>query len=155
VFGEKKNRIPVSIHLLDGSVLCGQIAGGVTTDVMAALGKESAFIEFVSNGGRVKYIAKQQIVQVEPGEQLQKPELVSRSPHSDPYALLGVSADADFEAVKEAFRNLARKYHPDRFGGINLPDEMLNYTNEMFRQINNAFNMLKSEHLSRHEDDAA
>lgn len=36
-------------------------------------------------------------------------------PHQrDYYELLGVPQDADLKAIKEAFRQLALKYHPDR-----------------------------------------
>jgi curved DNA-binding protein CbpA len=35
----------------------------------------------------------------------------------DYYALLGVPADASVDAVKAGFRELARRFHPDRFAG--------------------------------------
>ena len=31
----------------------------------------------------------------------------------DPYSILGVRHDASDDEVKEAYRNLVRKYHPD------------------------------------------
>jgi molecular chaperone DnaJ len=36
------------------------------------------------------------------------------SPQRDYYEVLGVAKDADQKAIKDAFRNLAMKYHPDR-----------------------------------------
>lgn len=32
----------------------------------------------------------------------------------DPYEILGVKRDADADAVKKAFRKLAKKFHPDQ-----------------------------------------
>ena len=33
--------------------------------------------------------------------------------YKDYYKILGVPENADAKAIKKAFRNLARKYHPD------------------------------------------
>src|SRR5512143_1898612 len=35
-------------------------------------------------------------------------------PQHDYYEVLGVTRDADLKAIKDAFRRLALKYHPDR-----------------------------------------
>lgn len=35
----------------------------------------------------------------------------------DPYALLGISADADDEQIRHAYRRLALRHHPDHNGG--------------------------------------
>ena len=33
---------------------------------------------------------------------------------NDPYKVLGVSRDASDDEIKQAYRNLVRKYHPDK-----------------------------------------
>lgn len=41
---------------------------------------------------------------------------------TDPYKTLGVSRDASDEDVKKAYRDLARKYHPDKYRDSDLAD---------------------------------
>ena len=38
---------------------------------------------------------------------------------NDPYEVLGVNKNADTATIKEAYRTLARKHHPDRGGDVN------------------------------------
>ena len=42
----------------------------------------------------------------------------------DPYSILGVSHGASDEEVKNAYRNLARKYHPDNYDDSNPLKEL-------------------------------
>jgi DnaJ domain len=51
---------------------------------------------------------------------------------SDAYAVLGVRADAELEAIEGAYRALAKKYHPDR-----RPDDR--HAEAMMRGINRAY----------------
>ena len=41
---------------------------------------------------------------------------------SDPYKVLGISPNATDEEVKEAYRDLAKKYHPDNYSGSPIAD---------------------------------
>ncbi|QZY30263.1 molecular chaperone DnaJ [Nocardioides coralli] len=52
----------------------------------------------------------------------------------DPYDLLGVDRDADGDAIKKAYRKLARQYHPD----VN-PDPA---SQERFKEISRAYEVL-------------
>lgn len=56
--------------------------------------------------------------------------------HTELYEILGVARDADEDAIKKAYRKLARKYHPDTNPG-NAEAE------ETFKKVTGAFEILK------------
>jgi len=58
-------------------------------------------------------------------------------PKRDYYEILGVEKTANQEKIKSAFRNLARKYHPD----VNKEPD----AEERFKEINEAFMVLSDE----------
>lgn len=55
--------------------------------------------------------------------------------YKDYYRILGVNRDADGKAIKKAYRNLARKYHPDT-----SPDNP--QAEERFKEVNEAHEVL-------------
>ena len=60
---------------------------------------------------------------------------------ADPYAILGLTRDADNAAVKRAYRKLISEHHPDRLG--NLPDDLRRRAEQRASDINLAYDRIK------------
>ena len=54
---------------------------------------------------------------------------------TDPYKVLGVSRDATDDEIKKAYRDLAKKYHPDNYANNPLAD----IAEEKMKEINTAY----------------
>ena len=59
----------------------------------------------------------------------------------DPYQVLGVPSTATDEEVKKAYRDLARKYHPDNYHDNPLAD----LAQERMKEINEAYEEVQSQ----------
>lgn len=59
----------------------------------------------------------------------------------NPYEILGVSEDADEETIKKAYKELVKKYHPDKY--VNNP--LADLATEKMKEINQAYDMLKNK----------
>ena len=63
---------------------------------------------------------------------------------NDPYKILGVPEDASDEEIKKAYRELARKYHPDDYHDNPLED----LAQEKMKEINAAYEQITKERAS-------
>lgn len=66
------------------------------------------------------------------------------------YEILQVERCVSIEELKKAYRNLAKKYHPDKYANVSF--EKQNEVKEIFAQINEAYQILSNE-KSRKEYD--
>ena len=67
----------------------------------------------------------------------------------DPYSILGIGKDATDEEIRSAYRNLARKYHPDNFDDGNPLKDL---ANEKMQEINAAYDEIQREREDRGSD---
>ena len=57
----------------------------------------------------------------------------------DPYQVLGVSPNASDEEIKDAYRKLVKKYHPDKFADSDLAE----LANEKMKDVNAAYDEIQ------------
>ncbi|MCL2747371.1 MAG: J domain-containing protein [Oscillospiraceae bacterium] len=69
----------------------------------------------------------------------------------DPYSVLNVSPTASDSEVKKAYRDLARKYHPDNYMGNDLAD----LAQEKMKQINEAYDEINRQRQNKGPRDDA
>ncbi len=60
------------------------------------------------------------------------------------YALLGCEKEAPVSEIKKKYRTLVATYHPDKIVSKDLPEEFLKFANEKMRDIQDAYEMVKS-----------
>ena len=63
---------------------------------------------------------------------------------ADAYSILGVDPSASDGEVKQAYRNKAKKYHPDVLKAQGLPEEMLKNATEMMAKVNAAWERIRT-----------
>ena len=59
----------------------------------------------------------------------------------NPYKVLGVSEDATDEEIKKAYRDLVRKYHPDKY----VDNPLADVASEKMKEINAAYDTITKE----------
>ena len=66
----------------------------------------------------------------------------------DPYKVLNVPRTASDEEIKKAYRELARKYHPDNYAGNPLAD----LVQEKMKEVNEAYDQIQRERSGGYGD---
>lgn len=61
--------------------------------------------------------------------------------NKDPYSVLGISRNATDDEVKKAYRELAKKYHPDNYADSPLAD----LVEEKMKEVNEAYEAIQKE----------
>jgi DnaJ-domain-containing protein 1 len=145
---QRQNRVSLSVQvtLATGVTIRGTIFVSRTRTMHEELNKDEPFIEFETGDGQKMYLARNVIASVKEfnvprADQMHK-KLVMEF---DAYEVLGLKTGADALAIRSAYVNLAKLYHPDRFARIELPLEVSEYLTAMATRINLAYTELRMQ----------
>lgn len=61
---------------------------------------------------------------------------------SDPWFILGIERNADFETARRAYRSLAREHHPDALSARGVPEEFKRIAHDRIAAINAAWEIV-------------
>jgi DnaJ like chaperone protein len=61
------------------------------------------------------------------------------------YAILGCNRKDTNEHIKQQYRKLVRDFHPDTIASKGLPEEFIKFANDKFREIQEAYDIIKNE----------
>lgn len=78
-------------------------------------------------------------------QQYQQRQQQPRTPKNDYYKTLGVSKDASSRDIKTAYRNLVKKYHPDKYKGDDAEEKIT--------EVNKAYEVLGDEEARKRYDE--
>ena len=65
--------------------------------------------------------------------------------YMDPYQTLGVSKDTQLEEIKNRWKTLAMKHHPDRLIAQGMPQDIIENNTYRLKEINNAWDLIKNK----------
>lgn len=140
---QNSDAVAVDLVLTDSTIMKGKIFQPRDKSMRDMLNDPANnFFEFECYQLGPLIMAKSQIRTMRKNEMPRADQLQTRDKaleNSDPFVILGVPKSASREMIRQAYLNLARRYHPDRFSGTNLPGEVSEYLNAMARRINLAY----------------
>ena len=134
--------VPVEVSLASGALLKGRLAVPMGRTTVDAINGQTPFVEFEPYGGERCFLAKAQVVEIRlvgvPGMAQLKPRTRSHD-EFDPHAILGVTIAAGWDEIRQAYVQLSKTYHPDRYSNATLPAEVKDYLETMVRRVNAAY----------------
>lgn len=139
--------VPAELTLEGDEILKGRFLVTASRSIFDVLNGDVHFLEFETYEGERSLIARRSIKAVRlisPAGVNQLKGRLRENETFDPYQVLGVTAGAPFEEIRTAYHKLSKIYHPDRFHGLDLPQEVRDYLSAMARRINTAYAALEA-----------
>lgn len=155
-----KRKTAAEIHLVDGSRMEIVLFVSPQGRVLDMLNDGRGFLPVETADGQLILLRKDAILRVapvagskdgfDPNHGAARRETPPPSPiSSDPYELLGISADATAELIREAYRQRCRENHPDRLQALGLPKEYIEFATHRMAAINAAYDRLRELRQAR------
>ena len=132
----------VSITMTSGVVMNGIIQRPRAKKLVEYLNDGTMFLEVELYDGATVQVSKAsiahcQIRDVPKAEQLAL--AVRRADVYHPIGTLGLDTLQSKDAIRQAYRNKIRLYHADHYAGVELPEEVSAYLQEMAQRLNMAY----------------
>ena len=139
---------PVELTLTDGATLKGKLAVPAGRTFVETVNGTNAFIEIEPYGEERVFISKSQIATIRLVGVPRPSGLgrATRGPDFDPHAILGVQPGASWDEVRQAYMQMTKTYHPDRYANAMLPGEVKDYLEATVRRLNAAYAALETPH---------
>lgn len=142
----QQTSVPAAITLSCGRSLKGRFLIPSSRAFHDVLNGETKFLEFETFSGERTLLAKSTITAIDlfavPASGGLK-DRVRDTDGFDPHRELGVAATATWDEIRQAYLDLSKRYHPDRYAGVDLPPEVQDYLAAMTRRINTAYRALE------------
>jgi hypothetical protein len=134
------------LTLTDGKQIYVSVKLPISGKLMEAFNTPDAFMDVILGDGTQCMLSKATIARAEsadpPKASLNQLRRSADKAGFNAHAVLGVDKAAGPEEVREAYMRLVKSYHPDRFAGIDMPQEMKDYATAMLARINMAYQQL-------------
>ncbi len=139
--------VPVEIELMGGEIEKGKLILSSSQAPLDIINQPGGFLEFAPYAGEPRLVSKSTIASIRLVGVPRAPALRTRNGLTDdfePYMILGVPQGSAWEDVRNAYIELSRSYHPDRYSSALLPPEVVGYLETMARRINAAYAALEA-----------
>lgn len=143
---DQRKKLSVEIVCIDGAVLRGNLVISAASDLVRTINNNVPFLHFEAIDGGTRFIAKAAVAQIAARDIPKAAPLKMHDDTSlDPYAMLGLEPGATPPEIRAAYIRMTKRYHPDQFESVQLPDEVVKYLASMFARSNSAYSMIRAQ----------